>query len=50
MQLEKMDINKIQDNWEVEIKIRISKDEADYWDLWTEEEVEDFMHLVLRPT
>tara|TARA_Y100001973_G_C5187540_1_gene328854 strand:- start:1073 stop:1225 length:153 start_codon:yes stop_codon:yes gene_type:complete len=49
MQLEKLKINKIQDNWEVDIKVRINKDEADYWELMTKEEVEDFMHHILRP-
>ena len=45
--LDKLKIKKIKDSWFVDIKIEISEDESDYWDLETEEEVEDFVNYTL---
>tara|TARA_R110001583_G_scaffold40652_2_gene129608 strand:- start:327 stop:488 length:162 start_codon:yes stop_codon:yes gene_type:complete len=45
--LDKLKIRKIKDNWVVDIKIEIGRDESDYWDLETEDEVEDFVNLTL---
>ena len=39
--LDKLKIKKIKNSWFVEIKIEIGEDESDYWDLETEDEVED---------
>ena len=45
--LDKLKIKKIKDSWFVDIKIEICEDEADYWDLETEDEVEDFVNHTL---
>ena len=45
--LEKLKIKKIKNCWVVDIKLEIGRDESDYWDLETEDEVEDFVNLTL---
>ena len=45
--LDKLKIKKIKKSWFVDIKIEIGEDEADYWDLETEDEVEDFVNHTL---
>ena len=45
--LDKLKIKKIKSSWFVDIKLEIGKDESDYWDLETEEEVEDFVNYTL---
>ena len=45
--LDKLKIKKIKDSWFVDIKLEIGRDEADYWDLETEDEVEDFVNHTL---
>lgn len=45
--LEKLKIKKFRNSWFVDIKIEIGEEEAEYWDLETEEEVEDFVSYTL---
>jgi len=46
--LDKLKIKKIRNSWFVDIKLEISEDESDYWDLETKEEVEDFVSHTLQ--
>jgi len=45
--LDKLKIKKVKKSWIVDIKIEIGEDESDYWDLETEDEVEDFVNYTL---
>ena len=45
--LDKLKIKKVRSSWFVDIKFEIGEEEADYWDLETEEEVEDFVNYTL---
>lgn len=45
--LEKLKIKKINDSWFVNIEFEIGEEESDYWDLETEDEVEDFVNYTL---
>ena len=45
--LDKLKIKKIKKSWFVDIKLEICEYESDYWDLETEDEVEDFVNYTL---
>jgi hypothetical protein len=45
--LDKLKIKKFRNSWFVDIKLEIGEDESEYWDLETEEEVEDFVNYTL---
>ena len=45
--LDKLKIKKVKKSWFVDIKLEIGEYEADYWDLETEDEVEDFVNHTL---
>ena len=44
--LDKLKIKKFRNSW-FDIKLEIGEEESDYWDLETEDEVEDFVSYTL---
>ena len=49
MILKKLKISEVGTTWEVNIKLLISEEMSDYWDLESEDEVEDFIQYLLKP-
>ena len=45
--LEKLKIKKVQKSWFIDIELEIGEEEAEYWDLETKDEVEDFISHTL---
>tara|TARA_Y100001973_G_C5154016_1_gene309717 strand:+ start:859 stop:1080 length:222 start_codon:yes stop_codon:yes gene_type:complete len=45
--LENLKIKKVQKSWFIDIELEIGEEEAEYWDLETEDEVEDFISHTL---
>ena len=50
MQLKEMEIEKTDVGWDIDIHLELGTDVVEYWGLETKDEVEDFLHFMLKPT